>query len=166
MINVLTQKWCTFYHGCFAVWIEVSHNNLGVCVFRYFSPITNTCTYSGLDPSFAKKLVTLQELSWRGVALRKVPSQKWKTVGSTTIYIHTDTSGDEEVIPWNCTDINFLESGPDSSLERKGKKWKRKPGRIVFCSHLPWGKFRANSMIQMELVQISTGLNENIVFIY
>lgn len=121
----------------------------------FFFPITNTCNCSGLDLSFPKQLGTLQGLSWSGGAFRKDPSQKWKTVGSTNISTHTDTSGDEEVPTWSCMDISFLEYGPD-----------RKPGRIIFCSHLPWGKSRANSMIQMELVQISTGLNENIVFIY
>lgn len=121
----------------------------------FFVPMKNTCNYSELDLSFPKQLGALQKLTWSRVAFRKEPSQRWKTVGSTNISIHTDTSGDEEVLPRSCMDISFLESGPE-----------RKPGRIVFCSHLSWGKSRANSMIQMELVQISVGLNENIVFIY
>lgn len=156
MVNIFTQKWCAFHQGYFDVCGAVCHNNLGTHVFRcYFFSMTNTCNYSGLSLSFPKKLGTLQGLSWSGGAFGKEPSQKWKTVGSTNILIHTDTSGDEEVLPWSWMDISFCESGHD-----------RKPGRIVFCSHLPWGKSRANSMIQMELLQISAGLNENIVFIY
>lgn len=153
MINNLIQKLCKFYQGCSAVWSAVSYNKHMSSDIIFF-PMTNTCNHSGLELSFLKELGTLQELSWSEVPFRKEPSQKWRTVGSTNLLIHTDSSGDEEVLLWSWMDIRVLEYGPG-----------RKLGRVVFCSHLPWGKSRANSMIQMELVQISAGLNENIVFI-
>lgn len=89
-----------------------------MCLQIFFSPITNSCNYSGLDLSW------WHYRSWaRGCLLLEIsPPKEWKTVESTNIYIHTDSSGDEEVVPWSCTDISFLEPNPDSSLERKGVK--------------------------------------------
>lgn len=167
MLNTLMQKWRTFFHLHFAVWMEDSQN-LDVCDFSFgvSFAITNTSNYSRLELSFAKQLVTLQELSWRGVALRKEPSQKWKTVGTTNIYVHTDTYQ----WWWRSHHLELywywlLGVWPWLFFRKKREETKRKPGRIIFCSHLPWGKSRANSVILMELVQSSTCLNENITFI-
>lgn len=65
------------------------------------------------------------------------------------------------ILPFWSLTLMLLWKGMERTEKENLEGW-----RTVFCSHLPWGKSIENSVVQVELVQISTGLKETVVLIY